>query len=496
MPWWGKGVLCEPPDPLEVSVHETIEARFRSIAPSVDFCSLRLVQTRNEDITVRQDVLQPVRMSSDIGAMITIQDEGSLGYAATSDLSASGLKEAARRALDWCHRTAGRSVIDYRKVSMPRPDVEYRSPALIPWDSVPLSEKLDLLKKTCAALKTDDRIVDWEAGLWFTEEETLYLTMDGGRAVQNFQFLVPNQGVVVNEGTETFQRTMAARGFCRQGGLEILESANFQNTGAQLSEEALQLLSAPNCPDGEMDLLLAPDQMLLQIHESIGHPLELDRILGDERNYAGTSFVTLDMFGSYRYGSDLLNITYDPTRKGEFASYGVDDDGVPAQREYIIRDGILERPLGSVISQARAGIEGVANSRADSWNRPPIDRMANLNLEAGNSSLEDMIKSVEKGVYMKTNCSWSIDDSRNKFQFGCEWAQLIEDGELTTVVRKPNYRGVSATFWRALKSVGNERSVETLGSPYCGKGEPNQCIRVGHASPACLFDNISVFGGV
>jgi predicted Zn-dependent protease len=149
-----------------------------------------------------------------------------------------------------------------------------------------------------------------------------------------------------------------------------------------------------------------------------------------------------------------------------------------------------------VISQARAGIEGVANSRADNWNRPPIDRMANLNLEAGSSSLEEMIASTEKGVYMKTNCSWSIDDSRNKFQFGCEWAQLIEDGELTTVVRKPNYRGVSATFWRALKGVGNDESVEMLGSPFCGKGEPNQCIRVGHASPACLFDKVSVFGGV
>ena len=173
----------------------------------------------------------------------------------------------------------------------------------------------------------------------------------------------------------------------------------------------------------------------------------------------------------------------------------IDLQGHRATREHIIRNGILERPLGGVVSQTRAGISGVANSRANSWNRPPIDRMANLNLEAGDSTLDELISQVEQGVYMKTNCSWSIDDSRNKFQFGCEWAQLIEDGELTTVVKKPNYRSVSATFWRSLKGVGNEETVDVLGSPYCGKGEPNQCVRVGHASPPCLFDKVSVFGG-
>jgi len=244
-----------------------------------------------------------------------------------------------------------------------------------------------------------------------------------------------------------------------------------------------------------MSLLLAPDQMLLQIHESIGHPLELDRILGDERNYAGTSFVTLDMFGSYRYGSDLLNITFDPERSEQFASYRFDDDGLPAQREFIIRNGILERPLGGVTSQARAAMSGVSNSRANGWNRPPIDRMANLNLEPGESTFDELVAGIENGVFMRSNCSWSIDDSRNKFQFGCEWGQLIENGKLTTVVKKPNYRGVSATFWRSLSGVGNADTFEVMGTPYCGKGEPNQVIRVGHASPTCLFDNVDVFGG-
>ena len=259
--------------------------------------------------------------------------------------------------------------------------------------------------------------------------------------------------------------------------------------------EALQLLTAPNCPAGVMDVLLAPDQMILQIHESIGHPLELDRILGDERNYAGTSFVTPEMFGTYRYGSPLLNVTFDPTRPEELASYGFDDEGLPARREFLIQDGILVRGLGGLTSQVRADLPGVANARACSWNRPPIDRMANLNIEPGDSSFADMVAAVEHGVYMQSNCSWSIDDSRNKFQFGCEWGQLIEDGKLTTVVKKPNYRGVSATFWRNLKMVGNRDTVMVMGTPNCGKGEPNQVIRVGHASPACLFTEVEVFGG-
>jgi predicted Zn-dependent protease len=275
----------------------------------------------------------------------------------------------------------------------------------------------------------------------------------------------------------------------------VLAQSGFHAAAPRIADEAIQLLLAPNCPSDKMDLLLAPDQMILQIHESIGHPLELDRILGDERNYAGTSFVTPEMFGSYRYGSDLLNVTFDPTRPEEFASYAFDDDGHPARREYLIRNGILLRGLGGVTSQARIGLPGVANSRATNWNRPPIDRMANLNVEPGVSRFEEMMASIERGVFMQTNCSWSIDDSRNKFQFGCEWGQLIENGKLTTVVKNPNYRGISATFWRSLAQVGAPETVEVLGSPFCGKGEPNQVIRVGHASPACVFTNVEVFGG-
>jgi predicted Zn-dependent protease len=476
-------------------MQEQIVDRFRAIVPPVDFCSLRLVQTRSEFLSVRQNILQPVSTSEDIGAMITVIDGSGMGYAGTSDLTGAGLRRAAEYARAWAQRSAGHSVIDFSTVSFPRPTGEYVSPVHVPWHTVPLPDKLDRLQAVCERLKCDDRIVDWSASLWYTESETLYVTADGGRACQRFHYIVPLLSATANVGAETQSRTFGGHAYCRQGGMEVLDQVGFDAAAPRIATEALQLLTAPNCPTGRMDVLLAPDQMILQIHESIGHPLELDRILGDERNYAGTSFVTPDMFGSYRYGSDLLTVTFDPTRPEEFATYQFDDDGQPARREYLIRHGILLRGLGGVTSQARTGLPGVANSRATSWNRPPIDRMANLNLEPGNAPLEELISAVERGVYMQTNVSWSIDDSRNKFQFGCEWGQLIENGQLTAVVKNPNYRGVSATFWRNLKMVGNLATVEVLGSPYCGKGEPNQVIRVGHASPACLFADVEVFGG-
>ncbi|MBI3303880.1 MAG: TldD/PmbA family protein [Deltaproteobacteria bacterium] len=476
-------------------MHEHIAERFRAIAPAVEFCSLRFVQTHSEFLAVRQNILQPVSTSEDAGAMITVIDRGGMGYAGTSDLTESGLRRAAEYARAWAQRSAGRSVVDFSMVPFPRPAGEYVSLVQIPWNTVPLPDKIDLLRAACERLKTDDRIVDWEASLWHTESDILYVAADGGRARQVFHHIVPMLSATANAGAETQTRTFAGRGYCRQGGMEVLARTGFHEAAPRIASEALQLLLAPNCPSGTMDVLLAPDQMILQVHESIGHPLELDRILGDERNYAGTSFVTPDMFGSYRYGSDLLNITFDPTRPEEFASYAFDDDGQPARREYLIRNGILLRGLGGVTSQARIGLPGVANARATSWNRPPIDRMANLNLEPGNSSLAEMVAAVERGVYMQTNMSWSIDDSRNKFQFGCEWGQLIENGKPTTVMKNPNYRGVSATFWRNLKMAGNRNTLEVLGSPYCGKGEPNQVIRVGHASPACLFADVEVFGG-
>ena len=259
----------------------------------------------------------------------------------------------------------------------------YRSPVEVDWDTLPLDDRLELLHQQSRLLGIDDRIVDWKASLVKREVDTLLVTSGGGRIEQRFRFVYPGLSAVANEGTNTQSRTYGAGAFCGQGGAEVLGRHGFGDAASRIANQALELLDAPNCPSGEMDLLLAPDQMVLQIHESIGHPLELDRILGDERNYAGTSFVTADMFGSFQYGSELLNVTFDPTVPGQLASYGFDDDGTPATRQHLIENGILMRGLGGAVSQQRTGLDGVANSRASGWNRPPIDRMANLNVEPG-----------------------------------------------------------------------------------------------------------------
>jgi predicted Zn-dependent protease len=354
------------------------------------------------------------------------------------------------------------------------------------------AELVELLAEECRRAKTDDRIVERYAGLTLGEVESRYLTNTGGELRQQFRYAIPYAHVTANQGAETQTRSFL---HAQQGGPARLERSGFAGVGARLADEALRLLAAPNCPSGRMDLLLMPDQMMLQVHESIGHPLELDRILGDERNYAGTSFVTLDMLGRYAYGSPLLNVTYDPTLPEELASFAFDDEGAAAEKVLLIRNGILERPLGGHLSQLRAGVPGAAAARASGWNRAPIDRMANLNVEPGTSALVEMIASIRRGVLMRTNRSWSIDDARNKFQFGCEWGELVEDGRLAGVVKNPNYRGVSATFWRSLKAVGDAATFEVHGTLHCGKGEPNQAIDVGHAAPACLFADVDVFGG-
>ncbi len=484
--------------PLDV---ESLAQRFRRLAPGgLDHVSLRVVQESSNATRVRQDVVEPADRSEDSGAMITLVTGDGLGYAATGDLSDGGLRAAIERAMQWAELSRGRSVFDGCPPRLPSSSGRHRSATVKPL-TLSTAERIELLMRESKSCRLDERIVDWEASLWTVHSRQLSVSADGGETLQEFDFTIPALHVIAHADGMTQTRSWGGRynGYCQQGGFEVIERSGFVGCGRTTAEEALQLLAAPNCPSGKFDLLLMPDQMMLQIHESIGHPLELDRILGDERNYAGTSFVTLDMFGSYRYGSLLLNVTFDPTRSEEFASFAFDDEGSRATREYLIRDGLLLRPLGGTISAQRAAdrradLAPVATARSCGWNRPPIDRMSNLNVEPGTSTLAEMVASIDDGIVMKTNASWSIDDSRNKFQFGCEWGQRIRDGELAEVVRNPNYRGISATFWRSLSMVGDASTMQVMGTPFCGKGEPNQVIRVGHASPACRFDGVDVFG--
>jgi predicted Zn-dependent protease len=420
---------------------------------------------------------------------------GAAAYAATSALTRTGLRAACEHAMGWLEAGRRRALPGALRLPRPQRSGSYHSRVGIPWESWSTARKLELLQDINHTLDLDAAIVDRQARLSRRQNAATLVTSDGVRIDQRFHYVYPGYAALANRGVQSQLRTGGGWGSARQGGLEQLAGFDFPDSARRVAEEALALVAAPECPAATTDLLLMPSQMMLQIHESIGHPLELDRILGDERNFAGTSFVTPEMFGRYRYGSELLNVTFDPGIAPEMASYGFDDEGTAAGRVYLIRDGLLLRPLGGAGSQMRAGLDGVACTRASGWNRPPIDRMANLNLEPGASSLAGLIASIEQGVLMDTNRSWSIDDSRNKFQFGCELGRRIENGELKGLVRNPNYRGLSAAFWRSLAGVGNTETFEVWGTPSCGKGEPNQMIQVGHAAPACVFRGVEIFGG-
>ena len=363
-----------------------------------------------------------------------------------------------------------------------------------PPDSLSLEQINSLLVDANKWLKYSDEVVSIYAMLRYVNTRTHFVSSSGADIEQDFIFVNSPLSVTAKDGSVI--QTRSESDTCYQAGLEDFNGTSLKARCGKLTKELSELLVADECPNETLPLVISSVQMMLQIHESIGHALEIDRILGDEKNYAGWSFVKMEDFGSLQYGSDLMNITFNPTLEGEFASYDYDDSGHKAEKEFLIKDGLLVRGLGGLESQSRSGLDSVANFRASSWNRAPIDRMANLNLEPGSSTLDEIIGSVERGVYMETNKCWSIDDYRRKFQFGCEYGKMIEDGRLTKTIKNPNYRSISVPFWNSLTMLGDESTFNMYGTPYCGKGEPNQSIRVGHASPACLFNNIEVFGGV
>ena len=472
-----------------------LKKHFKACLPKVGYASLRFITDDMEWLSVRNDVLEPPCSVTEKGFMVTVINKGGSGYAASSDLSANGMKKAVQKALEWAEISRKYPLVDWSEVKMPESKGEYASTVERSWRDVAVEEKVGILKKANELMKISDFICDRVGWLQQSRREAWHYTAGGNEFYQMFEHVFPFLEVHANKNGEMLRRSNGGMVAPGQGGFESVARFGCPESARTLAEEALELLDARNCPTGTMDILIDPSQMALQVHESIGHPIEVDRILGDERNYAGTSFVKPEMFGTYQYGSKLLNIVFDPTASNERASYAFDDEGRPGTREDIIRNGLLERGLGGTISEARCSIPGVANSRTCRWMRPPIDRIGNLNMEPGTSSLEDMIKSVEKGVMVKTNISWSIDDSRNKFQFGCEWGRLIENGKLTTLVKKPGYRGISATFWRNLKMVGNKSTLIHNGINTCGKGEPNQGIWVGHTTPWALFKDVEVFGG-
>jgi predicted Zn-dependent protease len=471
-----------------------IENSFKNLKNEADFVAFKTVTEKTRDLSVRNGKPDDISVNIDSGLTIEIMKEGHIGYGATSEITEAGIKRAFEQAKAMTVASSKIPVHRFDLSVRPKSNGSYTSHRQKALDQISISEIYDFLKQTSSKLKVNDKIISAVSDAMVIETEQNYLSSTGSSFDQNFNIVVSSFSATAQDKSESQTRSFhGGRGNCQQIGAEYFDVSRALAECEILSQEAIELLTAENCPSDTRDLILSPDQMLLQIHESIGHPLELDRILGDERNFAGWSFVQQSDFGKLKYGSDMMNVVFDPTVENEMASYKFDEVGNPAEKKYLIKDGILLAALGSLESQARTQIPGVANARSSSWNRAPIDRMANINLEGGKLTLDQMISQVENGIIMFANRSWSIDDYRRKFQFGCEYAKEIKNGKLGKTFKNPNYRGVTVPFWNSLAGLTNK--PETYGSPYCGKGEPSQVIRVGHSSPYALFKNIEVFGG-
>jgi TldD protein len=360
--------------------------------------------------------------------------------------------------------------------------------------AVPLSEKGDLLTSVTTTMKAAGVAVA-EALCQAWDTRTAFVSSEGARIGQHVRETGAGMHcLTVGEG-ETQRRSYPAfRGQYGTRGWELVRSLDLPAHAERIAAEAQELLTAPLCPSGETTLLLGGEQMSLQIHESVGHAIELDRILGWEAAYAGTSWLDLSALGSLRFGSGLMNVTIDPTIPGALGSFGFDDEGTPAAARDAVRDGIWVGVLAGRDSAAMAALDYAGSVRADGYARLPMVRMTNVGLEPGPHTLEEMIAATDDGVLMEHNRSWSIDDRRLNFQFGCEIGWEIRNGRRGRLVRNPSYTGIGPRFWSSLDMLGGAAPGEwqAWGTPNCGKGQPGQVGHTGHGAAPARFTGVRV----
>jgi len=355
--------------------------------------------------------------------------------------------------------------------------------------------KIDLLLEADARLNGVKGIAFTETMYHAQREWKAFAASDGSDTEQVITHVGAAVEVNAVEGDEVQRRTYPdAGGGYQAAGFEYVRGLDLAGRAEPLAEESVELLSAPQCPPGRQTIILDPSQLYLQVHESCGHPTELDRVFGTEASFAGTSFLTTDKLeAGFRYGSDLIDLVADATAPGGLGTFGWDDEGVAAQSVPLVKEGIFVGYLSSRETAPRIGRASGGAMRADGWNRLPLIRMTNINLlPKPGMSLDEMIADTDEGLYLASNRSWSIDDRRLNFQFATEVAREIKGGKLGRLYKNPTYTGITYEFWRSCDAVGDERSYVMLGTPNCGKGEPGQGAHVGHAVSGARFRDVQV----
>ncbi|HAL30270.1 MAG TPA: peptidase C69 [Coriobacteriia bacterium] len=463
-------------------------------AAGATYADARVVETRHERLSVRTGRVDGVESGESLGIGIRAIADGAWGFAATSDLSTNGVTAAAREAVALAQAAATTA---RRPVALAPVDAytdTWTGPCVTDPFTVSLDDKLALLLLADDVLRAEAAVRVTSTSMNFLAVRKVFGSTEGSLIEQSY---VESQAgltaFAIGDG-EMLPRSYPNNlgGQAVQGGWEAILALDLPGHAPRVAEEATALLSAAPCPARETTLIIDASQVALQVHESIGHPTELDRILGDEAAFAGTSWVGIPDLGTLRYGSEQVTVTSDATIPGSIGSFGYDDEGVPAQRDHLITNGVL---TGFQTSRESAlAIDRTSNGcmRADGWQRQPLIRMTTVSLEPGEWALDDLIADTDDGFYFETNNSWSIDDRRLNFQFGCEIGWEIKNGTLGRMVKNPNYTGITPEFWGSCDAVCNRDHWQVWGIPNCGKGEPMQVAHVAHGAAPARFGNVRV----
>lgn len=460
----------------------------------VDYADIRIVHRRTEEIGVKNGNVEAFTHDEDFGFGIRVLFQGAWGFASSSKITKTEMETVFARAFKIARASlkVGGSRVVY-PLSSQRAD-RYKTPISIDPFEVPSEIKLNLLLTSDEIIRRNKGVNISETFMGSYKTEKTFASTEGSYIEQEIVECGAGISATSIDGGEIQVRSYpnSFRGNFATKGYEWIESLALQSHAERIAEEAVQLLSAKSCPSKVTTLILDGSQLALQIHESIGHPIELDRVLGTEASYAGTSFVRPEMVGSFKYGAEIVNVVADATHPGGLGTFGYDDEGIQARRVPIISQGILVNLLTSRETAHVLGNESNGTMRADGWNRIPLIRMTNINLEPGEWTLENMISDTEEGVFLSTNRSWSIDDKRINFQFGTEIGWEIKNGKIGEMIKNPTYTGITPQFWNSCDAIADQDHWQMWGTPNCGKGEPGQVAHVGHGTAPARFRNVQV----
>ncbi|HLQ76338.1 MAG TPA: TldD/PmbA family protein [Terriglobia bacterium] len=457
------------------------------------YADVRVVTNRNQSIATKDGKVEGLGDFESIGFGVRVLLGDAWGFASSAEITAAEIDRVTALAVETAKASAK---VPGEPVDLGPPVRSigsYTTPVRIDPFSVSLETKLALLLGADARIRRNSKVKVSEGSVLSVRRDKVFANSEGAYVEQTIFETGGSISATAVEGNEIQVRSYP-HSFRQQvtGGWEYILEADFAGNAERIAAEAVALLTAAPCPSLNTTLILGSSQLALQIHESCGHPAELDRVFGTEAAFAGRSFLTTEKLNGFRYGSSLVNLTADSTSVNGLGTFGWDDEGIPASRTPLVRDGLFAGYLMSRETASTLGLQSNGCMRAEGWNRIPLIRMANVSLEPGTWEFDDMIGDTDDGVFMETNRSWSIDDMRYNFQFGTEVGYEIKKGKLGRLLKNCTYAGITPEFWNSCDAVGNARHWKLWGTPNCGKGEPMQTMGTGHGAAPGRFRNIRV----